>query len=340
MGMSVYHPTQRWGPEDFYTGGDKPFASLANIPRQIFEGVQMRNAQQMKEREMKNNEERTRIAEESAKADKENTQRNLDIQERRIGNMEEQFNQEIGLRREELASIEKTRSVERKAMEARIRQMEAAGNLQGHVAYLEAESAVKRQRLNSFIATNDVFTDTALNQTLAKASLQGVDPTVTIEAILKGHENDPSILNEKALSVISPMIADLNRTDDERWMAKHKGVPGTPYRRNDFSMLLKRIDLNKKSTHDLDEKDPAIQAVDLMLENVGPESRRLIRAAANDVLKGRRPNAELYDKETYNRAKSIAGQVGKWLKEKEKEEAYRERKKESGMLPGYSGVKY
>lgn len=340
MGFAIYNPSQRWSPEDFDTGGDKPFASLANIPRQIFEGVQMRNAQQMKEREMKNNEERTRIAEESARADKENTQRSLDIQERRIGNMEDQFNQEIGLRREELASIEKTRAVERKAMEARIRQMEAAGNLQGYIAYLEAESAGKRQRLNSFIATNDVFTDKALNQRLTTASLQGVDPTVTIESILKGHGNDPSILNEQALRVISPMIADLNKTDDERWMAKHKGVPGTPYRRNDFSMLLKRIDLNKRSTYDLDEKDPAIQAVDLMLENVDPESRRLIRAAANDVLKGRKPNTELYDKETYNRAKSIAGQVGKWLKEKEKEEANRKKKKESGMLPGYSGVKY
>jgi hypothetical protein len=321
MGFAVYRPSKNWTPADFDTGSDKIAASLANIPRQIFEGIQLRKENELKDRAMADKEKQTELEKERDFK----TEIHQDKMEQRAADsqrLEEErlrwqnYNaakeretekawRDVQERRFKFEN-EKTR-METRALQFRMDQAAKEGNLEGLQVSLKTDLEAKRSAVNNYLASFSIpnsdpkkpqkglFTDPQLNAYLqGMVGKEGVDPIKIIERIAIQRQGDLNLFNKDALSVLSPMIEGVNTASNNLWLSKFKQPDPSPL--PTFYEPMVKTNAYNASIGDLDEKDPRVAATLQLLTSTGMEEESKLKAAISDVLHNRPANTLLYGK--------------------------------------------
>jgi hypothetical protein len=308
MGFAVYHQSKNWTPADFDTGSDRIVASLANIPRQIFEGIQLKKENELKDRAMKDKEKQTQL---EAERDTQNTERqkkSLELEEKGLGLREkglmmghEEFlmNQEgeaemRRIQKERIGYENKKTEMETKALAFRMEQAKKEGNLEGLQVALATELKSKKEAIDNFVATNKIFNDPEAEKILRGMVARGADPVKIMEAIAQQKRGSLDLFDSKSLSILSPMIEGANTASKNLWKTKYQQDDPAPL--PTFFETLIRTKAYDASVGDIDEKDPRVSATLQLLNATGTEDESKLKAAISDVIHNRPANTLVYGK--------------------------------------------
>jgi hypothetical protein len=308
MSFAVYRPSKNWTPADFDTGSDKIAASLANIPRQIFEGIQLRKENELKDRAMADKEKQTTLeaqreehAVEDRAAGRGLETRSLDLREKGLNLGHEEFlmNQEgekemRKIQAERIKYENEKTQMETRALKFRMDQAKKEGNLEGLQVALATELKSKKEAIDNFVATNKIFNDPNDEKTLRGLVARGNDPVKIMEAIAQQKRGSLTLFDNKSLSILSPMIEGANTASRNLWKTKYQQDDPAPL--PTFFETLIRTKAYDASTGDLDEKDPRISATLQLLNSTGMEDESKLKAAISDVIHNRPANTLIYGK--------------------------------------------
>ena len=241
--FSVYRGGD-WNAKEFDTGKADIFASLANIPRQILEGAQMRKEGELKEREMG-------TKEKMAQANISGEERRSAASERVATSAEansqlerDKFNRESEIYNSpEAVEARKTEQALLKLQMDRTRAEITRLGESGKQAYLEQ----KEYDFNANSLAMKHWLELNGGKALAGQAAEdygeylvknpGIDKMLIFKEVLKKYQDDPYAVNGKLFPEWSGLAKNLNMAEQARYSARYPGEGLSPNLLNSYSDL-------------------------------------------------------------------------------------------------------
>jgi hypothetical protein len=338
MGFAIYNPSQRWGPEDFYTGGDKPFASLANIPRQIFEGVQMREARDLKEREMANKERQTNLeAERNTMAESQHKE-TMKYRVDRDKIEDERHKESMELQNRNMARLEALANSQIQRVNAQMKLAKTAEEKQSMINRYDYERKRFSADAGRYLMdkSHPIFSDPKVEGSFRAAlGMAGSSEDALRIFEMKVAENNanPNLVDKKALAALQPILSAKRDAEIGYWKFANGTLP--PVMQDDLFLVGEKQRDFEVRTKGVDKNTPLVRSV-LEVLNATPENESAIIAALGSHMNKLDAKSPWFNQSDYSRTKQALTVVQKMLKEEEE----KKKKRDRGMLPGYLGMSY
>lgn len=335
MGFAVYHPSQRWGPEDFDRGTDKIAASLANIPRQIFEGIQVGEERKMKERAMQDKEAQTQLARESMEQQGKYHEESLGLQRERMEKDDVRHTELLKMQKEQQdAQIKHLAKLDQK-IDAQISQASKKGNVEQLARVYSYDKSMAERSAAFTMRTQPVFSNPQIESEFKSKISSASNPKDIVDLFqvyLEANKDKVNFIDRKAISTLGPMLRSINDSEYGYWKTQGIERPSQTY--NDLSTFAITHEEYERNTKGLNLEDPTIATALKMLAPTDDKKDRFT-AAIGAVVNKTKPSFINFSQEDYTKAKQALAYITAEMKKQKEEE-----KRQSILRMSEPGMRY